>query len=119
MNNSDPRRRAQALNAGFDDVLDSVRMSVSEALFRLIAICRRYQITKENKIRNEMRLREVNQIVNPDASLSNTELRILKLLLKNFQKIVPYSSLESEASKGYESISRSNLKVVISKLRKN
>lgn len=118
MNNSDPRRRAQALNAGFDDVLDSVRMSVSEALFRLIAICRRYQITKENKLKNDMMLREVNQIVTPDANLSNTELRILKLLLKNFQKVVSYSSLESEASKGYEPISRSNLKVVISKLRK-
>jgi DNA-binding response OmpR family regulator len=118
MTGSDPRRRAQLLNAGFDDVLDSMRTQADEALFRISSIWRRYDHVNEIKLEQENVQRQISNIIRPNMKPSSAEFRIISELINRSGKIVSYDRLMIVASRGYEKISTNHLKVLISNLRK-
>ena len=115
---SNATKRAQLMNAGFDDVFDPRRTPATEAIARIKAIWNRYQqaITAERA-----RLHE-NAIIHQafgHAKLSPRERRIALELLSNLNRPVSYVALRALVSEGYwETITFENLKVVISNLRK-
>ncbi len=118
MSRSDPRRRAQVLNAGFDDVLDCSRMGTDEALFRIAALWRRHQQVERLRKEKESALMMLSSVKLPDKRLSDAELRILTELIESIGRVISYHRLAEIASRGYEQVTFNHLKVLISNIRR-
>jgi len=123
-----PRRRAQALTAGFDDVFDSAKMQPEEAVARLRAIHRRYALNgaRPHEEQNEAlvhRQQLANQAsvvdcVAPGMRLSRQEHELLCLLVSKRGNTVRYQALQNNMRTYFEPPSFEHLKVSICTLRK-
>jgi DNA-binding response OmpR family regulator len=114
----DPRRRAQVLNAGIDDVLDCSRMSPMEGMLRLSALWRRHQLVAQAQAERAEATRILAEFTKSEKSLNASEARVLSKLSENIGKSVSYIKLCDIASNNHESITLNHLKVIISNLRK-
>ena len=117
VSNGNTQRRAQLINAGFDDVFDADRTHPHEAQSRVVAIWRRYLMRFERErieFHNEALLARV---CNPH-SLTNRERRLLLLLLSSDQNFATYSVIKREISNYHEDISDAYLKVIVCVVRR-
>lgn len=114
----DPRRRAQVLNAGIDDILDCSRMRPMEGMLRLSALWRRRQLVAQAQAERAEATRILAEFTKSVQSLNASEARVLSKLSENIGKSVSYIKLCDIASNNHESINLNHLKVIISNLRK-
>lgn len=117
MDQSDPACRARVLGAGFDDVFDLVRTSRDEAIIRIAAVCRRYRLAAAQEDLYRARS-ELIKVLTNHQKVSPQEVQILMVLYERIGNPVSYAKLTFAASRGNDIISRDNLKVQISNLRK-
>lgn len=116
MHGSLASRRAKALNAGFDDVFDSARMSPEEAAARCTAILSRYQAAAQ-QARVEQELASSLERLAHVHLLGKRERQLLTLLANRLGEPVSHYKLRTELSQGNEEISYNYLKVLASNLR--
>lgn len=117
MARSNAQRRAQVLSAGFDDVMDIVRVAPPEAVARISSMWMRYQA----RFFNENREKILNSRIEKFADLrdlSPRERKIMAAFVENDRNCISYFSLRQLSSEGYDIITYENLKVIISKLRR-
>jgi len=123
-----PTRRSLALDAGFDDVFDAVKMEPEVAVARLRAIHRRYALNAA------LRLAELDEAVvrgrqvasrakvlgclATGARLSPQEWKIMFLLLSRHGETVRYGELRNMMRSYYEPPTFEHLKVLVCTLRK-
>lgn len=117
MARSNAKRRAQILSAGFDDVMDIIRVQPPEAIARVSSMWMRYQarFSYENveKCLNS-RIEKFAHL----AALNPREQRIMAAFIENERNYISYFSLRQLSSDGHDLITDKNLKVIISKLRR-
>lgn len=109
-------KRAKALNAGFDDVFDSARMSPDEAHARCITIHARYQAAASEALA-EMELASALEQVAHLQLLGKRERQLLTLLAARLGEPVSHFKLRAELSHGSDEMSYNYLKVLASNLR--
>lgn len=114
---SNPGRRAKLIMAGFDDVIDAQRTQPIEFIARMFAIWRRYQghrhlLRQENEFR-----RLLNRVASVDR-MPSKQILVLTCLLRSPGYCATYNALQIAASSDHVPISPTNLKVIISNLRK-
>lgn len=110
-------KRAQALMAGFDDVLDPDRMRPEEAVARVEAIVRRYQMTIESNNERARIEREMRKIANVDR-LTDRERLLLEAFLQANGGFLSYFRIQSMLSTYIDEITLENVKVIVCNLRK-
>lgn len=116
MHGSLASKRAKLLNAGFDDVFDSARMSGDEAAMRCAAIAARYQAAA-HKARADLELiSALERVANVDQ-LSKRERQLLTLLTERLGEPVSHYKLRAELGQNAEELSYNYLKVLASNLR--
>lgn len=116
MSESQPRRRAALLAAGFDDVFDTGRQDQQEAIARIRAVQRRYLNVREVEARATDRQDRLTALVEPHH-LTPREADILAILLESPSHFAKYSTLITRLSTPKRMISMENLKVSVSKIR--
>lgn len=116
MHGSLASKRAKALNAGFDDVFDSARMSPEEAKARCAVILARYQAAAQ-LARAEQELASSLDRVAHVHLLGKRERQLLTLLVNRLGEPVSHYKLRTELSQGNDELSYNYLKVLASNLR--
>lgn len=116
MHGSLASKRAKALNAGFDDVFDSARMSPEEAEARCISILARYRAAA-SQARAEQELASSLERVAHVHLLGKRERHLLTLLAARVGEPVSHYKLRTELSHGGDELSYNYLKVLASNLR--
>lgn len=109
-------KRAKALNAGFDDVFDSARMSHEEADARCSAILARYHAAAY-QARADQELADSLERVAHLHLLGKRERQLLTLLTNKLGEPVSHYKLRTELSQGNDEMSYNYLKVLASNLR--
>ncbi len=109
-------KRAKALNAGFDDVLDSARMAPEEAATRCAVILARYQAAA-HQARAEQELASSLDRIAHLHMLGKRERHLLTLLANRLGEPVSHFKLRTELSHGQDDLSYNYLKVLASNLR--
>ncbi len=109
-------KRAKALNAGFDDVFDSARMSPEEAQARSAVILGRYQAAA-HQARVEEELSSSLERIAHLQLLGKRERQLLTLLANRLGEPVSHYKLRTELSHGNDELSYNYLKVLASNLR--
>ncbi len=109
-------KRAKALNAGFDDVFDSARMSPEEATARCAAILARYRAAA-HQARAEQELASSLERIAHLHLLGKRERQLLTLLVNRLGEPVSHYKLRTELSHGNDEMSYNYLKVLASNLR--
>jgi len=117
MTDSMPRRRASALNSGFDDVFDVNRTHPAEAIARVTTMWARYQ-ERVDCDQNAAADRAQINLVADYASLTARERLLIQILLSKPGHFVPYGLLQSRLSYQIEDLTFSHLKVIVCELRK-
>ena len=116
MHGSLASKRAKALNAGFDDVFDSARMSPEEAEARCTVILARYQAAAK-QARAEQELASSLDRIAHLHMLGKRERHLLTLLANRLGEPVSHYRLRTELSHGNDELSYNYLKVLASNLR--
>jgi len=116
MHGSIASKRAKALNAGFDDVFDSARMSPEEAAARCAAILSRYRAAA-HQARAEQELASSLERIAHVHLLGKRERQLLTLLATRLGEPVSHYKLRTELSNGNDEMSYNYLKVLASNLR--
>lgn len=116
MHGSLASKRAKALNAGFDDVFDSARMSPEEAAARCAAILARYRAAA-HQARAEQELASSLERIAHLHLLGKRERQLLTLLATRLGEPVSHYKLRTELSNGNDEMSYNYLKVLASNLR--
>jgi len=116
MHRSHAIKRAKVLNAGFDDVFDSARMSPEEAQARSAAIIARYRASAD-VVRSEQELTDVLGRVAHVHLLGKRERQLLVLLTARIGEPVTYYRLRTSLGRDSEEISYNYLKVLASNVR--
>lgn len=116
MHGSLASKRAKALNAGFDDVFDSARMSPEEAAARCAAILARYRAAA-HQARAEQELASSLERIAHLHLLGKRERQLLTLLAHRLGEPVSHYKLRTELSQGTDEMSYNYLKVLASNLR--
>jgi len=116
MHGSLASKRAKAINAGFDDVFDSARMSPEEAVARCAAILSRYQAAA-HQARAEQELASSLERVAHLQLLGKRERQLLTLLVNRLDEPVSHYKLRAELGHGGDEMSYNYLKVLASNLR--
>lgn len=111
------QKRAQALMAGFDDVLDPDKMRIEEAQARIDAIVRRYRMALEFNNARERIEREMRRVADVDR-LTSRERMLLEAFLQSNGEFLSYHRIQSLLSSYLDEISLENVKVIICNLRK-
>ena len=111
------QRRAQLITAGFDDVFDAEKMHPAEAVARIGAIWRRYQMRFAQERAADQQETQLARICNPHV-LTRRERRLLLLLLGARDHFASYGSLRREISEYHEEISVEYLKVIVCLVRR-
>ncbi|MEO0030942.1 MAG: hypothetical protein RIS94_700 [Pseudomonadota bacterium] len=111
-----PQRRAQLMLAGFDDVFDITRLHPVEAVARVRAMWRRYEMRLGSDHAAQAEALQIDAVAH-HALLTPRERSLLLALLSR-QGIVPYIVLRGCISNDHEHVTLTNLKVAISHLRK-
>lgn len=109
-------KRAKVLNAGFDDVFDSARMSSEEAAMRCAAIAARYKAAT-HQARAEQELASALERVAHLELLGKRERQLLTLLTSRLGEPVSHFKLRTELSHNTDELSYNYLKVLASNLR--
>jgi DNA-binding response OmpR family regulator len=109
-------KRAKALNAGFDDVFDSARMSAEEAMARNSVMLARYEAAA-HQARAEQELASSLDRVAHVHLLGKRERQLLALLASRLGEPVSHYKLRTELSHGNDELSYNYLKVLASNLR--
>lgn len=118
MNGTDPRRRALIINAGFDDVLDSARVSAEEVICRIHALWSRNKINLKEKLSQEELYIPLTNYLIPNVKLAPSEYRVLNELIRCKRKTATYQNLAHKAGNKYEYASQNAVKVIVSNIRK-
>lgn len=111
------QRRAQLITAGFDDVFDAEKMHPAEAVARIGAIWRRYQMRFAQERATDQQETRLARICNPHV-LTRRERRLLLLLLAAKDHFASYGNLRREISEYHEEISVEYLKVIVCLVRR-
>lgn len=114
---SDPKRRAKLIMLGFDDVIDIGRTHYLEFMARIFSFWKRYQDNAFSRKKDN----EFQRSMTKAAHAYNLPPRlrsVLQHLLKSPGNTATYNSLCIAASSDSNPITRENLKVIISNLRK-
>lgn len=109
-------KRAKALNAGFDDVFDSARMSPEEAAARCAAILARYRAAAHQARADQELASSLERIAHLHL-LGKRERQLLTLLATRLGEPVSHYKLRTELSNGNDEMSYNYLKVLASNLR--
>lgn len=110
-------KRAQALMAGFDDVLDPEKMRPEEAIARIGAIARRYRMAIEFNNERARIEREIRKIANADR-LTDRERMLLEAFIESSGEFLSYYQIQNMLSNYVDEISLENVKVIVCNLRK-
>lgn len=116
MHGSLASKRAKALNAGFDDVFDSARMSPEEAAARCAAILSRYRAAASQARAEQELVSSLERIAHLHL-LGKRERQLLTLLANRLGDPVSHYKLRTELSQGNDELSYNYLKVLASNLR--
>ncbi|WP_298190858.1 winged helix-turn-helix domain-containing protein [Novosphingobium sp.] len=116
MHGSLASKRAKALNAGFDDVFDSARMSPEEAKARCAVILARYQAAAQQARAEQELASSLDRIAHVHL-LGKRERQLLTLLVGRIGEPVSHYKLRTELSRGNDELSYNYLKVLASNLR--
>lgn len=116
MHGSLASKRAKALNAGFDDVFDSARMSPEEAEARCAVILSRYQAAAHEARAQQELASSLDRIAHLHL-LGKRERQLLTLLVNRLGEPVSHYKLRTELSQGTDELSYNYLKVLASNLR--
>lgn len=111
------QRRAQLIAAGFDDVFDAKKMHPAEAVARIAAIWRRYQMRFAQERAVDEQETQLARICN-SLVLTRRERRLLLLLLGAKDHFASYVGLRHEISEYHEEISIEYLKVIVCLVRR-
>lgn len=114
---ANPPRRAKAIAAGFDDVLDADRMHPIEAVARIRAMWRRYQVRFWHEKEAEERAGTIASLCR-SSELTLKEQVIMEVLARQGGRTVPYIALRREVEMRHGPITQANLNVTICGLRK-
>lgn len=117
MHGANAQRRAQALMAGFDDVLDSEKMQVEEAVARVSALHRRYGETLKKGLERARGDMLLNQYAEANK-LTARERSILTEMISGGRNFISYSAIQRLCSDFHRPVSIGNVKVIICNLRK-
>ena len=117
MQNSTPPRRARLLNYGFDDVLDSAKMSTNEARARMISISGHYELFRNalNSFHEKKTL--VAHICNP-SDLTTREFDVLFILSRSAGAAVSTRHLCREIDPVDHGKFKRSVQVIISNIRR-
>ena len=118
-----PRRRAELLRLGYDDVinvgnLSGGTLSGGEFAARVIAICRRHRMTRQI----ERDLSEFHQTINRVCAydeLSGAQRRVMEVLVRAKGAVCSYGALRNTLAGDYYDASLSNLRVVIHNIKRH
>lgn len=114
---SSPKKRARAISAGFDDVIDTDRVMPPEAIARIRAMWSRHSQTQRAREALEARHRTLSGIAEY-GSLTLREKKILILAMEQKNTIVTYAQIKSLLGNFNEEISQKHIQVLICQLRK-
>lgn len=117
LHDSNARRRARALIAGFDDAFDTARTQPLEAVARCYAIWQRYQTARDSHALATRLNLAMAAVCNVDR-ISPRQHRALEYLCQCAGRIVTYRQLSEQIGMGEAYISDANLKVIVCLLRK-
>lgn len=113
---SDPKRRAQLILAGFDDVFDVARTSPVEAVARLLAFRKRYDQARSVNSQQQAEELLLDSIADIRA-LSPKQRMVLEALVFAPGRSASYAHLCDVASDG-PPITSAHLKVIVCNIRK-
>jgi len=116
LHDSTPPRRARMLNSGYDEVLDSARMSLPEARARIIACAHRYEAVRKAKNTARDRHDEITFLCDP-LELAPRELAVLLILARNLANNVPIDLLSRLIEPSEPAKFKRAIKVTISRIR--
>ena len=117
LHGSTPPRRARLLNVGFDDVIDSARMPVDEAMARIAAITQRYAVTRQVHHSMHEKKAGIAHLCNP-TELTPRELALLAALSRNAGQAVAVSQLCRVIDPADPAKFKRSIKVSMSNLRR-
>ena len=117
LSDASPQDRAHLLMAGFDDVIDTVRTSPTEAIARIASIWRRYRLSAQS---GEAARTEKSLLADICTSnrLTARQKAALLMLMASAQVPVNYTKMCNTLSRDYDPMSLDSLKVFICSLRK-
>ncbi len=113
-----PRRRAELLRLGYDDVVNVGNLSGDEFAARVIAICRRHRMTRQI----ERDLSEFHQTINRVCAYdapSGAQRRVIEVLVRAKGGVCSYGVLRNTLAGDYYDASLSNLRVVIHNIKRH
>lgn len=113
-----PRRRAELLRLGYDDVVNVGTLSGGEFAARVIANCRRHRMTRQI----ERDLSEFHQTINRVCAydeLSGAQRRVIEVLVRAKGAVCSYGVLRNTLAGDYYDASLSNLRVVIHNIKRH
>lgn len=113
-----PRRRADLLNLGYDDVLNVKSCSPEEFGARAMSIYERYRIT-EAKYYNDGIVDPVIRKACNYEKLTFSQKKILRALIESPGKFCTYDKLSKIASRDYLDLSPVHLRVLIHSIRQH
>lgn len=113
-----PRRRADLLNLGYDDVLNIKSCSPEEFGARAFSIFERYRIT-EAKYYNEGIVDPVIRKVCDYENLTFAQKKIVRAFIESPGKFCTYDKLSRVASRDYADLSPGHVRVLIHSIRQH
>lgn len=112
-----PHKRANLLNLGYDDVLNTKTCTPFEFRARALAIHQRCQLTKQS-VDEDMMKDIISKSCN-FSKMTNAQKRIIYSLIQAPGHFCNYNQLLSAASRSYHCVSNEHLRVLISEIRSN
>lgn len=111
-----PIKRAQLLNIGYDDVVNTKTTSSEEFLSRFIAIWRRYKFVEFNQARSELMNEALSHICEYDL-LSAGQRRVLQAMYDKGGRACTHTKLRVALARDHIDPSDEHLRVIIHGIR--
>lgn len=113
-----PRRRAELLRLGYDDVLNMDSLTGPEFAAKVAAIYNRHRLTRQVEQELSEFQQEIRKICNYDE-LSGAQRRIIEVLVRARGSVCSYGALQNALAGEYYEASLSNLRVVIHNVKRH
>lgn len=111
-----PKRRADLLNLGYDDVVNLKGAGIEELQARVLAITERYRITQLKSSNEEEFFQTASQYCDLEG-LFMSQKRILRALIEAPGRFCTHTALAKVASREHSDMSGAHLRVLIHKIR--
>lgn len=115
--NATPPKRARAVAAGFDDVIDIERTSPVEAVWRSRAMWRRYVQSFEQHFQDQRHDRQLVEIADI-SRLPRRHKQILLSLVARKGRCLSYHEISNMIGNGIDDVSVKHIQVLICQIRK-